>query len=48
MVLVDRLSVKAKYPFLPEAKRAFLSLGFPDILPIYILIIHISGLTYSL
>lgn len=28
MSLTDRLSIKAKYPFLPEAKQAFLSYGF--------------------
>ncbi|MEN2974626.1 MAG: DNA primase large subunit PriL [Candidatus Caldarchaeales archaeon] len=28
MFLADRLSVKALYPFLPEAKQEFLSLGF--------------------
>lgn len=28
MVLADKISIKAKYPFLPEAKQAFISSGF--------------------
>ncbi|MEM3742749.1 MAG: hypothetical protein QXU28_06725, partial [Nitrososphaerota archaeon] len=28
MALADKLSTRAKYPFLPEAKEAFLALGF--------------------
>jgi DNA primase large subunit len=28
MAFADKLSIKAKYPFLPEAKQAFISLGF--------------------